>query len=44
MIFELISLLLGFIKLCIFKIFNLKKIKFKLMPKMNHSFKIEEKY
>ncbi|MDB8438112.1 acyltransferase [Turicibacter sanguinis] len=43
MIFELISLLLGFIKLCIFKIFNLKKIKFKLMPKMNHSFKIAMK-
>lgn len=43
MIFEYISLLLGIIKILIYKLFNFNKIKFKLFPKMNCSFKIAMK-
>ncbi len=40
MIYEYISLVFGIIKIYIYKLFNLKRIKLKKFPKMNKSFKI----
>lgn len=43
MIFEYISLILGFAKISIFKVFNFSKVRFSSFPKMNNSFKIAMK-
>ena len=40
MIYEYISLVVGMLKICVYKLFNLKRISFKTIPKMNSSFKI----
>ncbi len=40
MIYEYISLILGIIKIYIYRLFNFNRIKFKSAPKMNSSFKI----
>ena len=40
MIYEYLSLVFGIIKVCIYKMFNYKRIIFKSLPKMNSSFKI----
>ena len=40
MIYEYLSLFFGIIKVCIYKMFNYKRIIFKSLPKMNSSFKI----
>ena len=40
MIYEYISSVFGIIKIYIYKLFNLRRIKFKKIPKMNKSFKI----
>lgn len=40
MIYEYISLVFGIIKIYIYKLFNLRRIKLKKIPKMNKSFKI----
>ena len=40
MIYEYVSLILGIIKIFMYKIFNFNRISFKLIPKMNNSFKI----
>lgn len=43
MIYEYISLFLGFIKIFIYKIINFNRISFKYIPKMNCSFRIAMK-
>ena len=43
MIYEYISLFLGFIKIFIYKIINFNRISFKSIPKMNCSFRIAMK-
>lgn len=43
MVYEYISLFFGTLKLMIYKILNIKKVKFKSIPKMNNSFKIAMK-
>lgn len=40
MIFEYLSIIFGTLKISIYKIFNLQKVKLKFFPKMNVSFKI----
>ena len=40
MIFEYISLLLGIIKIIVYKMINYSKIDFKSLPLMNYNFKI----
>ena len=40
MIYVYLSLVFGIIKVCIYKMFNYKRIIFKSLPKMNSSFKI----
>ena len=40
MIYEYIDLLLGMIKICLYKIVYMKRIKFFHIPKMNNSFRI----
>lgn len=40
MIYEYISLLFGILKIFVYKLFNIKRISFKSIPKMNHSCKL----
>lgn len=40
MIFEYINILIGVIKICLYKMLNFNRIKLKGIPKMNSSFKI----
>ena len=43
MLFDIISVLIGITKIYLYKLFNITKISFKSVPKMNHSFKIAVK-